>query len=55
MTQKNEKEKKCENLAIIQDSGNSNNCINIYSNSKANVKSAVKAEAEQEQEQEIDF
>ncbi|MFD2216859.1 hypothetical protein [Metabacillus endolithicus] len=41
-----------ENIAEISDSGNSENEINIFSQSDADSKSIVKADAEQEQEQE---
>jgi hypothetical protein len=63
MSSNNDKENKSniknKNIAEIVNSGNSKNKINVYSNSKSDVKSSVKAEAEQEQEQEqeqeIDF
>ncbi|MFD2216860.1 hypothetical protein [Metabacillus endolithicus] len=50
-------DEKGKNAAIIQNSGNSKNCINVYADSKAKQNSIVKAKAdqEQEQEQEIDF
>lgn len=45
-------EKKTSNTAIIENSGNSKNCINVCSHSKAKQNSVVKAKADQEQEQE---
>lgn len=46
---------KFSNSAVIENSGNSKNCISFRSSSKSKTESTVKADAEQEQEQEIDF
>ncbi len=43
------------NTLAIKNSGNSENCLDIFTKSKSDVDTVVKAEADQEQEQDIDF
>ncbi|NMH68130.1 hypothetical protein HF072_04995 [Bacillus sp. RO3] len=56
-SKKNNEDPVRRNSAVVENSGNSKNCINVYANSKAKLESQVKAEADQdqEQEQEINF
>lgn len=49
------KENQRINSALIKNSGNSENFLNIFTNSKSDADTSVKAEAEQEQEQDIDI
>ena len=46
---------KWSNSTVIEDSGNSKNCINFSSLSKSRTEAIVKAAADQDQDLDIDF